>query len=173
MAVYGLCVLLLFSASSLYHAKKREENEVSLFRKLDHAAIFFMIAGTYTAVSFLSLDGLARWTVIILQWSLVGAGVIFRLFWLRAPRALYTAIYLGMGWVAIFLIRELHRSMPGRAFVFLFAGGLAYTIGAVFYLMKRPRGRFGFHEIWHLFILAGAGLHYLMVYISLTGTGAA
>jgi hemolysin III len=167
--VYGLSVIFLFSASSLYHAKKTEENEVSFWRKLDHSAIFFMIAGTYTAICTMYLDRPASWIIVSLQWAIVLAGIFFRFFWLDAPRVLYTVIYLMMGWIAVFVIRDLYRSLPLNAFAYLLSGGLAYTAGAVFYMLKRPKAVFGFHEIFHLFILLGAAFHYLVVLTGLTG----
>jgi len=95
--IYGLSVIFLFSASSLYHAFKQAENEVSLWRRMDRLAIFFMIAGTYTPVCYLYLDGAWRWSIIAIQWGLVAFGLVSQLFFPRAPRVFYAAIYLAMG----------------------------------------------------------------------------
>lgn len=166
--IYGLSVMTLFLTSSLYHANKKHDGEISIWRKLDHIAIFIMIAGTYTPVSYIYLSGYWKWGIIILQWSLVTGGIFFKFFYLKAPRYLYTVIYLLMGWSGIVPIREFVEAMSSRALVFLFTGGISFTIGAVFYVIKKPQlnRNFGFHEIFHLFILLGAFFHYLLVYIA-------
>lgn len=164
--IYGVSTMTLFLASSLYHANKKEEDEISLWRKLDHIAIFIMIAGTYTPITFVYLSGYWKWSIIIIQWSLVIGGLFFKFFYLNAPRYLYTIIYLLMGWMGIIPIKEFLSSMSGISLFYLFGGGLAYTIGAVFYIIKKPKLKinFGFHEIFHLFILLGSILHYFLVY---------
>ncbi|HLV08621.1 MAG TPA: hemolysin III family protein [Halanaerobiales bacterium] len=164
--VYGLSVIILFLTSSLYHANKKYDDEISTWRKLDHIAIFLMIAGTYTPVSFVYLSGYWKWGIIIAQWLLVLGGLFFKFFYLNAPRWLYTIIYVLMGWMGILPIAKLIKAMPGSALLFLLAGGLSYTVGAVFYIIKKPKinSNFGFHEIFHLFILLGALFHYLLIY---------
>lgn len=164
--IYGISNMILFLASSLYHANKQKEDEVSIWRKLDHIAIFIMIAGTYTPIIYVYLTGYWRWSIIIIQWSLVVGGLFFKFFYLNAPRYLYTIIYLLMGWMGIVPIKKFLSTMPGSSLLLLFGGGLSYTIGAIFYIIKRPKFNiyFGFHEIFHIFILLGAVLHYLLVY---------
>ncbi len=165
--IYGLSVIFLFSASSLYHAFKKEENEVSFWRKMDRLAIFFMIAGTYTPVCYFCLEGTWRWTMIALQWGLVGFGVVSQLFFPRAPRSLYAVIYLAMGWLAIFPIRQILANMSWSQEVLLFSGGAAFTVGGIIYAVKRPRmipGIFSFHELFHVTVLLGGILHYAMIY---------
>ncbi len=167
--IYGASTMLLFLASSLYHANKKEDDEISLWRKLDHIAIFIMIAGTYTPITYVYLSGYWKWSIIIIQWSLVVGGLFFKFFYLNAPRYLYTVIYLLMGWMGIVPIKEFISTMSDMSLIFMFGGGLAYTIGAVFYIIKKPQFKinFGFHEIFHIFILIGAILHYLLVYYAL------
>ncbi|MFW6282212.1 MAG: PAQR family membrane homeostasis protein TrhA, partial [bacterium] len=164
--IYGLSNTILFLASSLYHANKEHDKEISIWRKLDHIAIFIMIAGTYTPISFIYLSGNWKWSIIITQWLLVLGGLFFKFFYLKAPRYLSTIIYLLMGWIGILAITEFIKSMSDTALFFLLAGGISYTIGAVFYIIKKPKINinFGFHEIFHLFILLGALFHYLLVY---------
>ncbi|MEC9487970.1 MAG: hemolysin III family protein [Halanaerobium sp.] len=164
--IYGFSVMGLFLASSLYHANKRHDDEISVWRKLDHIAIFLMIAGTYTPVSFVYLTGYWKWGIIIAQWALVLGGLFFKFFYLSAPRLLYTSIYVLMGWMGVLPLAKFIASMSGSALFFLLAGGISYTVGAVFYIMKKPSNTpgFGFHEIFHLFILLGALFHYLLVY---------
>ena len=165
--IYGLSLISLFLASSLYHANKKCDGEITIWRKLDHIAIFIMIAGTYTPISFIYLSANWKWSIIIIQWTLVLAGLFFKFFYLKVPRYIYTIIYLLMGWIGIFGIAKFIKSMSSTTLIFLFAGGLSYTIGAFFYIFKIPKFKqknFGFHEIFHLFILLGAFLHYLLVY---------
>ncbi|MFP4660903.1 MAG: PAQR family membrane homeostasis protein TrhA [Halanaerobiales bacterium] len=163
--IYGISVIILFSSSSLYHAFKKKEDEISIWRKLDHFAIFIMIAGTYTPVCYVYLTGYWKWSIIIVQWSLVLGGFFFKFFYLKAPRYLYTVIYLLMGWSGIIPIKQFINHMSIDSLLYLLLGGVAFSIGAVFYMLKKPRGRyFGFHEIFHLFILVGAFLHFLLVY---------
>jgi hemolysin III len=166
--IYGLSVIFLFAASSFYHAFKKAENEVSFWRRLDRLAIFFMIAGTYTPVCYLYLDGAWRWSMIAIQWGLVGFGLVSQLFFPRAPRVFYAVIYLVMGWLAIIPIRQMLAGMTAVQTFLLFAGGLFFTLGGIIYATQRPRlfpGVFSFHELFHVMVLLGGGFHYAMIYI--------
>ena len=166
--IYGLSVIFLFSASSFYHAFKKTENEVSFWRRMDRLAIFCMIAGTYTPVCYLYLDGAWRWSMIAIQWGLVGFGLVSQLFFPRAPRVFYAMIYLVMGWLAIIPIRQMLASMTAVQTFLLFTGGLFFTLGGIIYATKRPRlfpGVFSFHELFHIMVLLGGGFHYAMIYI--------
>ncbi len=164
--IYGLSGIFLFSASFLYHSKKVVENDETFLRKLDHTAIFFLIAGTYTPMCFLYLEGKMMWGILIAQWGLVLSGTIFKLFFINAPRVIGTLIYLLMGWIVVIPISTLIHTMPHTALILLASGGMSYTIGAVIYAVKRPNpvpDFFGFHEIFHIFIIGGAILHLSMV----------
>jgi hemolysin III len=166
--IYGLSVTFLFLASAFYHAFKREENEISFWRKMDHFAIFCMIAGTYTPVCTLYLDGAWRWSMIGIQWGLVGFGLVLQFTFPRAPRILYTAIYIVMGWTALFPLRQILAAMTVTQIILMFAGGAAFTLGALFYAIRKPRllpGIFSFHELFHIMVLIGGVLHYAMIYI--------
>ena len=165
--IYGLSCVFLFSASSLYHRFKKEENELSLWRKMDRLAIFFMIAGTCTPICYFCLEGNWRWSMIGIQWGLVGFGVISQLFFPRAPRALYVLIYVIMGWSVLFPMKQMLSNMSLSQEVLLFTGGAAFTLGGLIYAIKRPRlvpGIFSFHELFHVLILIGGVLHYAMIY---------
>ncbi|MBN2038502.1 MAG: hemolysin III family protein [Spirochaetes bacterium] len=167
--IFIFSIGLMFLASSVYHYTKKNENTESIWRKLDHMAIFIAIAGTYTPYCYIYLDGYWRWSIIILQWAFAIAGIIFKLFFLKAPRKLYTALYLAMGWVAIIPLKQLITAMPVSVTLLMFGGGIFYTIGAVIYARKKPNpkpGFFGFHEIFHIFIIIAAITHYTGVYIS-------
>jgi hemolysin III len=164
--IYGISVTFLFTASSLYHANKKHENENSVWRKIDHVAIFVMIAGTYTPVCIFYLDGYLQVGIIAAQWAIVLAGFFLTVFYVNAPRILYTLMYLMMGWMAILLIKEIINTMSPQSLFYLFSGGIAFTTGAIIYALKRPLlkpGLFSFHELFHLFVLLGAVFHYLMV----------
>ena len=167
--VYGFSTFFLFISSAIYHARKKEENEETIWRKLDHIAIFVMIAGSYTPICFLFLDGIWRWSILILQWTLVILGVILKLIVLNTPRWVTITIYLVQGWVAIIPFYELTKVMPLVSILLIIAGGLSYTIGAIIYKLKKPNpipGKFGFHEIFHIWILIGAFLQYIPMFIA-------
>ncbi|TKB06461.1 hemolysin III family protein [Desulforhopalus sp. IMCC35007] len=164
--VYGLSAIFLFSASFLYHANKRAENDRSLWRKFDHMAIFCLIAGTYTPICFFYLEGPMKWSILGAQWGLVIAGTLFKFYFINAPRYIGTLIYLIMGWIVLVPIATLVRTMPQTGLILLTAGGVLYTVGAVIYGFKWPNPMprfFGFHEIFHFFVSGGAILHLLMV----------
>jgi len=164
--VYGLSMVFMFTASAVYHALKQAEDGLTISRKVDHLAIFFMIAGTFTPLCFTHLHGGWRYGILGAQWGLVAAGLVFKLIYLRAPRWLTTGIYLVMGWMAVVPARELWGSMDGSTAALFTAGGGAYTVGAIIYALKRPNpipGFLGFHEIFHGFVLLGAGLHFAAI----------
>lgn len=169
-AIYGISVIILFTASTLYHGLKKKENEDSIWRRFDHMAIFIMIAGTYTPVCYIYLDYKTSLYIIVAQWLLVVLGIIFKVYFFNTPRFVYTAIYLAMGWMAIIVINDIISSMDSKSLWYLFLGGVAFTVGALFYIIKWPQKLneyVGFHEIFHGFILLGAFSHYMMVYNSI------
>jgi hemolysin III len=165
--VYGLGAINLFASSSAHHASKRGEDARTIWRKLDHVAIYIMIAGSYTPLAFHYLDGAWFWSIILIQWGLVIAGLFFKLFYLKAPRWLSVSIYLAMGWMVVIFLAQLWPLASSREILLLIMGGIAYSAGAGIYAIKRPNplpGVFGFHEIFHVLILLGAALHYLVIF---------
>lgn len=165
--VYGLSITFLFSASSLYHMFKKQENELSFWRKMDRLAIFFMIAGSYTPVCYFFLDDDWRLPMIAIQWGLVAFGVCSQLFFPRAPRMIYAVIFLIMGWMLVFPMQHILSVMTSGQETLLFAGGIAYTIGAIVYAIKKPLmipGVFSFHELFHVMVLIGWACHYALIY---------
>ncbi len=165
--IYGISVVFLFAASTLYHAFKKEDNELSFWRRMDRLAIFFMIAGTFTPMCYFCLDGAWKWSMIAFQWGLVGFGVISQIFFPRAPRKLYAVIYLLMGWSALFTIKQMLANLSVAQGVLLFTGGVAFTLGGIIYAIKKPRmipGIFSFHELFHVMVLVGGASHYAMIY---------
>lgn len=168
--VYGLGVLFLFFCSAWYHRNKRQENEVSLWRTLDHFAIFVMIASSYTPVVWIWFDEPWRTGTLTFQWAVTLVGLGFKVFVKTAPRWVDPLLYVLMGWVALLVIVPLYQKMPTLVFFDLLWGGAWYTLGAVIYALKKPNpwpGTFGFHELFHVFILGGAATHASMVLRSL------
>ncbi|MCX5973350.1 MAG: hemolysin III family protein [Coprothermobacterota bacterium] len=171
-SIYGLCAVFLFTCSAIYHGQKAGEDERNPWRRLVLIAFFFMIAGAYTPVSYIYLDGWWRWGIIGAQWLLVILGLVFTLVYLHGPRWLTTVIYGLMGWMLLIPLNQLLAALPLYSILLLFGGGLAYTLGAVFYAIKKPNhfpGIFGFHEIFHLLVILGAALHYLVIYFAMKG----
>lgn len=165
--VFGVSFALLFLASALYHSSQGSARTLAWLRKFDHSAIFLLIAGSYTPVAYFGLSGGLRWRLLGLVWGLAFAGIFLKLITMRLPRWISTALYLGMGWLALGFLPQLARSLPDGALVWLTVGGLLYTLGAVVYATKRldfRPGVFGFHEVWHLFVLAGATAHFVMMF---------
>ncbi len=166
LTIYGLAQMLMFGSSAFYHLRKTSPEGLKRLRKLDHSAIYLSIAGTYTPICLFYFRGFWKWDMIILVWILAIAGIIFKLIYLNAPRWLSTGIYLIMGWLAVAGIGEILRSIHGSAIIWFFAGGIFYTIGAIIYIVKRPNffgGKFGFHEIWHIFVILGSFSHYMVI----------
>jgi len=163
--IYGLSAITLFTASFLYHAKKKHENERSIWRKLDRSAIFILIAGTSAPLCFLYLQGPIKWWIIAVQWLFVMSGIVF-VFFINAPRKISTLVYLLMGWVVTIPLKSMVTAMPMSIIILLFAGGFFYIAGAVVYAVKKPNPlppHMGFHEVFHVFVIAGAVFHMCMV----------
>jgi hemolysin III len=162
-AIYGGSLILLYAASTLYHGLPLPRHRLRKLRALDHIAIYFLIAGTYTPVALVTLRGVSGWLLLGAAWAIALAGIPFKLWWLDAPVWLSTATYLGMGYMALLAAAPLARAVSIGGLAWLVAGGLAYTVGAVIFTRQRPDpfpGRFGHHEIWHLLVLAGSGCHF-------------
>src|SRR6266496_3111709 len=161
--VYGASLILLYGASTLYHSVRLPEPRLRALRTLDHIAIYFLIAGTYTPVALVTLKGPWGWALLAAAWTVAAAGIPFKIWFLDAPVWLSTAIYLGMGYMALLALAPLAAvgSMGGLAW--LAGGGIAYTAGAIIFARQRPDpfpGIFGHHEIWHLLVLVGSGCHF-------------
>jgi hemolysin III len=158
-SVFAAVMVLLYLTSTLYHALPRNRAK-RVFQVLDHAAIFLMIAGTYTPFTLGVLRGAWGWTLFGLVWGLALAGVVLTAVGgVRYPK-LTTSLYLAMGWLIVIAVKPLWLRMPAEGLFWLFAGGLAYTLGVVFYAANRVRY---FHFIWHLFVIAGTACHFIAV----------
>ena len=161
-AIYTLAAVQLFATSAAYHRGNWKPDALALFRRIDHANIFVFIAGTYTPLTVVLLDGGSRVALLALVWSLALLGVLFRVAWLAAPRWLYTLLYVAMGWAAVGWLNQFWASGGGLIVGLIIAGGLVYTLGAVAYGTKRPRLSqrwFGFHEVFHSATILAAICH--------------
>ena len=164
--VYGVSSISLYAVSALYHLLPLSRAGVARLRRLDHMTIFVLIAGTYTPFCLLALDGGLRWGLLGLIWGLALGGVLLKLLWMDAPRWLSVVLYLAMGWVALIAAPALFQAVPAEGMAWVLAGGLTYSAGALVYGLKRPNplpGVFGFHEVWHLFVVVGSACHFWAV----------
>lgn len=158
--VWGLCTML--GVSALYHRLRWTPEGLAFMRRLDHSTIFLAIAGSYTPIAGVCLDGWIRTTMLALVWGFTALGIVLQWIPVEVPRWASTSVYAVVGWVAVIALPQLWDGMGPLGFSLMLGGGLAYTVGAVVYGMKRPDPWprvFGYHEIFHLFTLIGAGLH--------------
>lgn len=157
--VYGLSVIVLFSASTLYHSVTSEKRK-HYFRIVDHVSIYLLIAGTYTPVLLLLLNESLGWTLFWVVWGIAGFGVILKLFFTGKFETFSTLLYLVMGWLIVFDYSNVSEALTQHGVWLLFAGGLFYTIGIIFYAFEKIPFN---HVIWHLFVLGGAICHFFMI----------
>jgi hemolysin III len=171
--VYGGTLILLYATSTVYHAVTTSPSRLRALRTLDHIAIYFLIAGTYTPVALLTLNDLWGWTLLGSIWAVAGVGIPFKIRYLDAPVWLSTATYLAMGHLALLAAGPIVREVGPKGLAWLLAGGLAYTIGALIFTRERPDPlphRFGYHGLWHVLVLVGSACHYaFMVFHVLPG----
>ncbi len=159
-AIFGATLVLLYTSSTLYHSF-RDEALKRLLRKFDHAAIFLLIAGTYTPFVLVTLRGPWGWSLFGVVWGLALIGVVLKFWFAGRFRVVSTLIYLGMGWLVMVALKPLLAALPSDGLRLLVAGGLCYTGGSVFYLWKRLPYQ---HAIWHLFVLGGSACHWAAVF---------
>jgi hemolysin III len=165
-AIYAAALAGMFGASALYHRVAWRPSLRPWFRRLDHSMIFVLIAGTCTPVTVLSLEGVLPIVVLAVVWGGAAAGVVLKLVWLGAPRALVAAVYVSLGWVGVILLPQVVRSAGPVAAALFVGGGLLYTAGALVYARRRPDPRpavFGFHEVFHAFVIAAAAAHFVAI----------
>ena len=167
-AVFGTSLVVLYAASTLYHAL-RARRWKRVLRVFDHAAIFLLIAGTYTPFMLANLRGPWGWSLFGVVWALAAAGVVLKAFFTGRFDILSTLLYLFMGWLALLAIRPLMGALPHDSLVLLFAGGAAYTAGTLFYAWSRLPYH---HAVWHLFVLAGSACHFFAVLLTVVRAGA-
>jgi hemolysin III len=158
-SIFGVTLILLYSASTLYHSIQNPQAK-KVFKIFDHSCIYLLIAGTYTPFLLVTLRGALGWTMFAVIWFLAIMGVLFKVFFVYRFNILSTIAYVLMGWIIVFAIKPLIDSLPFGGIVLLVAGGLAYTLGVIFYAWKKLPFN---HAIWHLFVLAGSVCHFLAV----------
>lgn len=159
--VYGISIIILFLASTFYHAVKGEKRK-HYFRIVDHVSIYFLIAGTYTPVLLITLTDSLGWPLFWTVWGIAAFGVILKLFFTGKFEIFSTLLYLVMGWLIIFDFSNLSEAIGPNGILWLFAGGLSYTVGIIFYALPKV---LYFHVIWHLFVLGGAICHFFMIFL--------
>jgi len=170
MMVYLTSLVSMFSASAVYHLANVKPRIQVILRKLDHAAIFLLIAGTYTPICMNVFTGFWRWGFLSIIWGIAFVGIIIKVKFINAPRWLGTTLYVMMGWASVITFRQL-GNLPMSSLVWLIVGGVIYTLGALIYATKIfnfAPGKFGFHEIWHLFVLGGAAAHFISITVLVT-----
>lgn len=164
--IYGLSLILMFSASATYHLVQAGPKAKAILRKIDHSAIYVLIAGTYTPICLSFFTGFWRWGLLSIVWAIAVIGVGTKMFVINAPRWISAGLYLVMGWLSSIAIREIFQTMPAGAIAWLVAGGLFFTFGALIYILKKPDpypAVFGFHEIWHIFVILGCLSHFILI----------
>ncbi len=163
---YGTSLVLLFSASATYHMARARERVIAILRQLDHSAIYLLIAGTYTPFCLLAFTGFWKWGLFAVIWSIAIIGIVVKLFLMNAPRWLTAGTYIVMGWLCLGAAGQMFQVLPAGALIWLAAGGIIYTLGAIIYITRIldfAPGRFGFHEVWHIFVILGAIAHFIAV----------
>lgn len=158
VSVFGVSLVGLYLASTLYHLAVSERAK-HVFKIIDHVCIYILIAGTYTPFLLVTLRGTVGQWMFILIWSLAIAGALVELLWVYRPKWLSVLVYVAMGWMVVIATAPLSQRLPGPGFVLLFAGGAAYTLGTIFYVLDRPY----MHSVWHVFVLAGSTCHFITV----------
>lgn len=170
LGIFISSMLLLYTASTLYHAFNLSSKVNLILKKLDHMMIFVLIAGTYTPICMIVLPGRVGIGMLIIIWSTAILGICLKAFWVNCPKWVSSIIYIVMGWMCVLSFSYLLDALPKAGFTWLFVGGVLYTIGGVIYALKLPvfnnkHKSFGSHEIFHLFCLGGSFCHLMLMYL--------
>lgn len=162
--IFGVSLIALYSASSIYHYFSGNDKVKTILRKLDHSMIYVLIVGTYTPVVISCMEAPHSYLFLGILWTIAIAGIIVKVLWLNAPRAIATSIYLILGWAVVFDFQSF-QGVPMNCLSLIAAGGIAYSIGAFIYIFKKPNIsiQFGFHELFHIFVMIGSLLHYFAI----------
>jgi hemolysin III len=173
-AIYGASLILLYSASAVYHSLSLSERGIRRLQRMDYVCIFLLIAGTYTPICLVALRGAVGWTLFGIVWGIAVAGIAKVLVWRHAPHWIRVTLYILMGWAAAAAFPALLKALPPAGIAWLVAGGVVYTVGAVIYAADRPHlwpGRFTAHDLWHVFVLGGSICHFVLIlkYVAMAG----
>ncbi len=166
-AIFGTTLILMYTSSTLYHALRISPKGLRILRQVDHVMIFLLIAGSYTPICLIPLRGPWGWSIFGTVWGIAGIGIFLKVFAMNVPRWISTLIYLIMGWLCVAAIYPLFVALDSESLFWLALGGLSYSTGAIVYAVKKPDpfpGIFGFHELWHLFVLFGSFCHFWLVF---------
>ncbi len=170
VVIFGISMIMLYSVSATYHGVITSDKIIFRLRKLDHSMIFILIAGSYAPFSLIALGGSKGTVFFTTIASIAIAGILFRMLWFDCPRWFQTSLYIGLGWAAIFMIKPLSQVLNPISLFLLVLGGVFYTIGGIIYGLKPKKlqlGKFGFHEIFHIFIILGSLCHFICVFLYL------
>ena len=159
-SIFGTSLILLYAASTFYHSAKKPELRKRL-KIIDHASIYVLVAGTYTPFTLVTLKGKLGWLIFGISWGLALSGIILKLFFTGKYNLISTSMYVFMGWVIVFAIKPLINNLPPEGFLWLLAGGISYTLGAILYSIKKIKFN---HAIFHMFVLTGSFCHFISVY---------
>ncbi len=162
-SIYGASLIILYLASTLYHSFQRPRLK-HVFKIIDHAAIYLLIAGTYTPFLLVGIRGRLGWTLLVIIWGLAVLGVSFKAFFIHRFEKLSVLAYILMGWLSVAMMKELWANIPVGGVIWLAAGGVAYTVGVIFYALRKTPYM---HAVWHLFVLGGSLCHYFAVLLYL------
>ena len=160
--IFGLSAIFLYLMSGIYHILPAGKYR-KIFKILDHSAIYVLISGSYTPF-LLILGGITGWVILVIQWTLTSLGILFKIKFAGRFQTISTLIYLFMGWMIVFVFGNLKNSLNSISLTLLIVGGISYSVGAIFYSMKKVKYT---HVIWHFFVIAGTTLHYLSIYHSI------
>ncbi len=169
LAIFIVSMILLYTASTVYHTFDISEQANKLLRKIDHMMIFILIAGTYTPICLIVLGNPDGYRLLALVWGIAAAGILVNALWINCPKWFSSTIYIAMGWICVTAFRQIIRALTPGAFGWLLAGGIIYTAGGIIYALKLPifnsrHKNFGSHEIFHLFVMGGSFCHYMVMY---------
>ena len=165
--IFSLSIILLYLASTVYHMVIAEDETIKLLKKIDHMMIFILIAGSYTPVCIIKLNSTFGYIILAIVWIIAILGIFLKIFWINAPRWFSTSIYVVMGWLSVLAFFPLIKAIELKGILLLLLGGIVYTIGAVIYATKYPKisfKYFGFHEIFHLFVIGGSVFHIIFMF---------
>lgn len=174
MGIFILSMMLLYAASTVYHTLDINEKVNRRLRKMDHMMIFILIAGSYTPVCLIALNGKTGTMLCIAVWAIALIGIIVKACWITCPKWFSSVIYIGMGWLCVLAFSQIFEALSRPAFGWLLAGGIIYTIGGIIYGLKLPifdakHKNFGSHEIFHLFVMGGSFCHFVVMYFFVAG----
>ncbi|MCH7518906.1 MAG: hemolysin III family protein [Candidatus Dadabacteria bacterium] len=166
-SIFGVSMMMVYAASTVYHTLFLSEKGIKRLKKIDHMMIFVSIASTYTPICLIALKGFWGWSLLAIIWGLAVIGILIKIFWIHAPRWFSSVIYVTAGWIALIYLLPIINALGTSGSLWLFIGGGFYTLGAVIYAIGRPDpwpGFFGFHEVFHVFIMVGSVMHFWLMY---------